>query len=308
MKSSREIPRQRVLPRWYRKISVLGPLELYGLFAVVFLLVLALIGPYIAPYPTETPDPTSRLIPPSKEHLLGTDENGMDVLSRILAAPRVDVSVAFIGIAIAVIVGTPIGVFAGYFEGSDKRIAALLGETTLRVMRQCFREVIIVSNGRRSFDFPRIKVVHDEKPGCGPLMGLYSGLKASPYDINFVTACDMPFINPDLFKMMIPYAHIHDVVVPIVNHLPEPLLAFYHRRVLSPVQETLARDRRKMVAFYDMVRVCEIPEEQIRSIDPELKSFVNINTPDDLSRVQQMLNEENRNSKAPSARRGTSPR
>ncbi len=134
MKSSREIPRQRVLPRWYRKISVLGPLELYGLFAVVFLLVLAVIGPYIAPYPTETPDPTSRLIAPSKEHLLGTDENGMDVLSRILAAPRVDVSVAFIGIAIAVIVGTPIGVFAGYFEGSDKRIAALAGETTLRVM------------------------------------------------------------------------------------------------------------------------------------------------------------------------------
>ena len=167
-------------------------------------------------------------------------------------------------------------------------------ETTLRLLRQCFREVIIVSNGRRSFDFPRIKVVHDEKPGCGPLMGLYSGLQASPYDINFVTACDMPFINEDLLKFMMQKAHDYDVVVPIVNHLPEPLLAFYHRRVLSPVRETLARDRRKMVAFYDMVRVCEIPEEQIRSIDPELKSFININTPQDLDQVQQILNKENR--------------
>jgi peptide/nickel transport system permease protein len=58
----------------------------------------------------------------------------MDILSRIIAAPRVDVSVAFISISIAVVVGTSLGVFAGFFEGSRRRVAALLGETILRLL------------------------------------------------------------------------------------------------------------------------------------------------------------------------------
>jgi molybdopterin-guanine dinucleotide biosynthesis protein A len=199
---------------------------------------------------------------------------------------------------------------ASRLKGVDKARMVInagpLLEEKLECLRRWFAEVLVVAGNRRQYDYPQVRQVPDERSGWGPLMGLYSGLKASTYDINFVTACDMPFINQNLLKFMMQQTRDYDVVVPIVNHLPEPLVAFYHRRVLSPVQETLARDRRKMVAFYNMVHVCEIPEEKIRTLDPELKSFVNINTPEDLSRVQQMLNEEKYNQKAPSARRGTS--
>lgn len=109
-------------------------MELFGLVTVAVLLVLAIIGPFIAPYPTTTANPTIRLEPPDLAHPFGTDENGMDILSRIIAAPRVDVSVAFISIAIAVVIGTTLGVFAGFFEGSRRRVAALLGETILRLL------------------------------------------------------------------------------------------------------------------------------------------------------------------------------
>jgi peptide/nickel transport system permease protein len=109
-------------------------MEIFGLVAVAILLVLAIIGPAIAPFPTTTANPAIRLEPPNSTHWFGTDENGMDILSRIIAAPRVDVSVAFIAISFAVVVGTTLGVFAGFFEGSRRRVAALLGEVILRLL------------------------------------------------------------------------------------------------------------------------------------------------------------------------------
>jgi peptide/nickel transport system permease protein len=118
----------------WRRLAALPRIELFGLIAVAVLLVLAVIGPLITPYPTETADPANRLLPPSGAHWFGTDENGIDILSRIIAAPRVDVSVAFIAIFFAVVIGTTLGVFAGYFEGSRRRVAALLGETILRLL------------------------------------------------------------------------------------------------------------------------------------------------------------------------------
>jgi peptide/nickel transport system permease protein len=120
--------------RWRDRIRALRPMERFGLIAVGVLLVLAVIGPEIAPFPTITADPANRLQPPNGTHWFGTDENGMDILSRILASPRVDVSVAFISIGIAVVVGTVLGVFAGFFEGSRRRAASLLGETILRLL------------------------------------------------------------------------------------------------------------------------------------------------------------------------------
>jgi peptide/nickel transport system permease protein len=120
--------------RWRRRLRALRRMEIFGLVAVVILLVLAVIGPMIAPYPTTTANPALRLQPPSLGHPFGTDQNGMDILSRIIAAPRVDVSVAFIAIAIAVIVGTALGVFAGFFEGSRRRGLSILGELILRLL------------------------------------------------------------------------------------------------------------------------------------------------------------------------------
>ena len=119
---------------WVRRFRFLRPTERFGLVAVVVLLVLAVIGPAIAPYPTTTANLPFTLRPPDATHWFGTDENGMDIFSRIVAAPRVDVSVAFISISIAVVIGTTLGVFAGFFEGSSRRVASIVGEAILRLI------------------------------------------------------------------------------------------------------------------------------------------------------------------------------
>jgi peptide/nickel transport system permease protein len=112
----------------------LSPIEVVALALFLAILFLAAFGPLVAPDPTKTADTTQRLLAPSGAHWFGTDENGMDIFSRILASPRMDVVIALAATAISVAVGAPLGVVAGFFEGSRRRVASVVGETILRLL------------------------------------------------------------------------------------------------------------------------------------------------------------------------------
>ena len=102
--------------------------------AFLFILFLAAFGPMLAPFPTMLADPMQRLAPPGAKHLFGTDENGIDVLSRLLAAPRTDVTIALVATALSVAIGAALGVFAGYFEGGTRRWLHWASEVGLRFL------------------------------------------------------------------------------------------------------------------------------------------------------------------------------
>ena len=96
-------------------------------FLVCFVAVgLMAFGEVIAPSPATVPDPSAALQPPSWAHPFGTDRSGFDVFSRVLAAPRVNLGIAFIGTALALLIGAPLGLFAGFHAGrrSPSSIAA----------------------------------------------------------------------------------------------------------------------------------------------------------------------------------------
>jgi peptide/nickel transport system permease protein len=103
---------------------------------VVFglVLIIAAIGPFVAPYPPTFADPLQRLVSPNGAHPFGTDENGIDVLSRLIAAPRTDILIAVIATTLSVAIGAPLGVVAGYFEGADRRAMRWISEGTLRLL------------------------------------------------------------------------------------------------------------------------------------------------------------------------------
>lgn len=108
------------------------PLFLLGLVIVGVQGVLAGIGPYLAPHDPVLANPAGSLRPPDGTFWLGTDENGFDVLSRLLAAPRTDIVIAIGATAISIGVGMPLGLFAGYFSGRGGWAGAL-SETLLRL-------------------------------------------------------------------------------------------------------------------------------------------------------------------------------
>ena len=88
-----------------------------GLAIVLVLVACAILAPYISPYEPNRQQLLKALQAPSAEHLLGTDENGRDVLSRILHGTRISLAAGVFSVAIAVVLGVGSGIISGYFGG-----------------------------------------------------------------------------------------------------------------------------------------------------------------------------------------------
>lgn len=88
-----------------------------GLLLTVALLVVALAAPLLAPFDPNSQDTSRRLEPPSKQHLLGLDDLGRDVLSRIVWGARISLRVGFSVVIVASLIGITLGAIAGYFGG-----------------------------------------------------------------------------------------------------------------------------------------------------------------------------------------------
>lgn len=112
--------------RWYQS-RVLRRLRrnkaaVFSLVVLVILGLLAVIGPWIAPHDPNKVALALRLMGPSGEHLLGTDELGRDVLSRLIVATRVDLLASAQAVGLALLIGVPLGVVAGYAGGATDAI------------------------------------------------------------------------------------------------------------------------------------------------------------------------------------------
>ncbi len=102
-----------------------------GLVIVALSLFLAAFGPAVAPYPPETALPGPALQPPSWQHPFGTDVSNMDIFSRVIAAPRIDLTIALVSTAIAFVLGVLLGVVSGFFGGGHG-LARFVGEGIMR--------------------------------------------------------------------------------------------------------------------------------------------------------------------------------
>ena len=88
---------------------------MFGLYLIVFFVIIALVAPLIAPYDYKDPQLMSRLQSPSSEHWFGTDDLGRDIFTRILYGARISLWVGFFSVIGSVIVGTLLGIVAGYY-------------------------------------------------------------------------------------------------------------------------------------------------------------------------------------------------
>lgn len=109
--------RQRLLRNRLIRIMVLNPANLLGLFLVLLVITLTVVGPWITPYNPTLPDYTAMLSGPSTTHLFGTDFIGNDLFSRVLAGARLSIGTAAAVLAIASVVGLTLGAISGWFGG-----------------------------------------------------------------------------------------------------------------------------------------------------------------------------------------------
>jgi len=92
------------------------PLAVFGAVVVLVLIVMAVFGPLIAPYPPDQMDFSARFAPPSLAHPLGTDDFGRDTFSRIVYGAQVSLKVGLISVSLALLAGTVLGLIAGFMS------------------------------------------------------------------------------------------------------------------------------------------------------------------------------------------------
>lgn len=164
--------------------------------------------------------------------------------------------------------------------------ATFLSHLTSTLAPLC-AEVLIVARDPAQFAhvaLPAARVVFDAKPGSGPLMGLYSGLNAMQSSTALVIAVDMPFAQPALLSFLLSHREENTLLVPVVEGVPQVLLALYPRSILPLIASLIQQGKRAPRALLEVAPVRYIEEEQLREVDPQLRSFVGINTPEDLTR------------------------
>ncbi|HUP45344.1 MAG TPA: ABC transporter permease [Thermoanaerobaculia bacterium] len=116
-----------------------SPVATAALALVILTAVVALAAPAIAPYPPDAIDFSRRLLPPGTDHLLGTDDLGRDVLSRMIYGARVSLAIGLLATALSLVVGLFLGAVAGYYGGAADWIVSRLIELVL-----CFPFLVLV--------------------------------------------------------------------------------------------------------------------------------------------------------------------
>src|SRR5262249_53778602 len=127
-------------------------LAMFAAAYVVLLVVLSLLEPIIVPYNPRTADPTAVLLAPSREHWLGTDSSGMDILSRVIGGIRVDLSIAVVASTISLIIGSILGVVSGYFRNGFSEVIARSADAAQSFPLFVLAMVLVAARGPSAFN------------------------------------------------------------------------------------------------------------------------------------------------------------
>lgn len=172
--------------------------------------------------------------------------------------------------------------------GRDKAFLQVDGETvfarTLRVLRSCFAQVIVVSNTPEKYAGFAVEVTRDELPDLGPLGGLHAGLGRVDAPYAFVAACDMPFLRVEPIRYLVSRLHEQDAIVPWWDGDIEPLHAIYAARLRPRIATAVAGGARAVRDFLPQVDAEYVPQAVMAGVAGADEAFRNVNTPEDAAR------------------------
>jgi molybdopterin-guanine dinucleotide biosynthesis protein A len=132
-----------------------------------------------------------------------------------------------------------------------------------------------------------VRILTDEVPFLGPLGGLVTALAQSSDEWVLAVAADMPWLEPEVVRVLWSLRGEADVVIPVGDRGTEPLLALYRTATCLPAgREALGAGYRRLIAMFPALEVVEVPADTLRAVDSELRSLVNVNTPEELAEVR----------------------
>lgn len=156
-----------------------------------------------------------------------------------------------------------------------------------RTLAGLFHEVIVVTNSPLDYDFLPCRKVPDIYPGCGSIAGLHSALAHSTSAHTFVTACDMPFLDPDIIHYLCAARQGEcDAVVPFSEGGQEPLHALYSAACSDIFENAIRQGERKILDIIGSMDVRLVSYEELQGAGGHGSSFLNVNTPEEYERLR----------------------
>jgi molybdopterin-guanine dinucleotide biosynthesis protein A len=168
--------------------------------------------------------------------------------------------------------------------------------------------IVVAAPGKPLPELPGlVRVVRDASAGAGPLAGLADGLAAAvaarqeagepPPALAVVVSCDIPLLRPEVVRLLIDRARASDALwtLPVVGGHRQVLVSVIRPAVIGRMASWLATGRRDLrglvdsLAAADAATVAVVPEAELATVDPELESFLDVDTPADYARVRRQL-------------------
>lgn len=175
--------------------------------------------------------------------------------------------------------------------GVPKGLIELQGQALIErlvALGQGFAEVILLTNDPSPYARFGLSTIADPIPDRGAPGGLYAALSAARSEWTLLVACDMPFVTLAVVDVLVearaPANRWVCVESPEIPGRLEPMPGLYHRDLAATV-ERLLRDHPSFQTIFSHTAGLRVPVELVRRVDPDLRSLVSVNTPEDLARV-----------------------
>jgi molybdopterin-guanine dinucleotide biosynthesis protein A len=161
----------------------------------------------------------------------------------------------------------------------------LMLQRVVRILREVVSPVVVVASREQELpDLPaEVEIAWDEHDALGPLAGLAAGLKAlrGRVEAVYASSCDVPLLEPAFIRTMLAELQDADLAIPRDEQFYHPLAAVYRVSLEEPIRALISTGRLRFSLLVELSRTQIVDVQDLRRVDPELRSLRNINTPED---------------------------
>ncbi len=170
--------------------------------------------------------------------------------------------------------------------GEDKLLYRLKSKRTIDLVvdnaKKVCERVYIVTKDARKFKDTGVPVIEDLLPFQAPIVGIYTALSKAEGDRVVVLSGDMPLLKPELIRFLVD-SYEEPVTLFSIEGKLYPLTAVYSGKLLPELESYIESGRRSVVGFLEGLPHKRLTEDLVKGLDPELSSFINMNTKEDLA-------------------------